>query len=295
MIISLVLLAPVFVILLMGLPKIDLSNLLPLTAGDKPFGSALNYALIWALWNYSGYAGMATASEEVVKPERNIPKILGIFLPLSMVVYAFPMIVALSVTPDWQSWETGHYTLVAASLGGAGLMILTSVGAQFAQVGLFNSEQIVISRMPYAMARDGLLPPWFAKLHPRFGTPARLLILQGLFYSVLTFHFGFVELLVVSTWLALPAYLATFLAALFLRWKRPDLRGPFRIPGGWPVIIPVAALPFAIALYVLVYVLLYEELKVILTGLGFLFAIPLVYALARWQSRKHGIQLPDVE
>jgi amino acid transporter len=295
MIISLVTLAPVFVIVLMGLPKIDLSNLLPLTAGDKPFGSALNYALIWALWNYSGYAGLASASEEIVKPERSYPKILLIFLPLSVVVYAFPMIVALSVTPDWQSWETGHYTLVAATLGGVGLMIATSVGAQFAQVGLFNSVQIVISRMPYAMARDGLLPPWFAKLHPRYGTPARLLILQGLFYSALTFHFGFVELLVVSTWLSLPIYLATFIAPLILRWKRPDLRGPFRIPGGWPVIIPLAALPFAIALYVLVNVLLTQGLDVLLMGFFFLAVIPLVYLWARRESRKRGITLPDVE
>jgi amino acid transporter len=295
LIMSLVLLAPVFVIVLMGLPKIDLSNLLPLAAEDKPFGSALNYALIWAVWNYSGYAGLASASEEIVTPERSFPKILGIFLPLSVVVYAFPMIVALSVTPDWQSWETGHYTLVAASLGGVWLMVATSVGAQFAQVGLFNSEQIVISRMPYAMARDGLLPPWFAKLHPRYGTPARLLILQGVFYSALTFHFGFVELLVMSTWLALPSYLFTFVAPLILRWKRPDLRGPFRIPGGWPVIIPLAALPFAIALYVLVYVLLTEELDVLLMGFSFLAVIPLVYLWARRERRKHGITLPDVD
>jgi amino acid transporter len=201
--------------------------------------------------------------------------------------------VALSATPDWQSWQTGHYTLVAASVGGVWLMIATSVGAQFAQVGLFNSEQIVISRMPYAMARDGLLPPWFAKLHPRYGTPARLLILQGIFYSALTYKFTFVELLVVSTWLALPGYLATFVAPLVLRWKRPELRGPFRIPGGWPVIIPLAALPFAIALYVLVYVLLNEERSVIITGLAFLFSIPLLYLFARWQSRRHGITLPD--
>jgi amino acid transporter len=293
LVMSLVILAPVLVIVLMGLPKIELSNLLPLTAGDKPFGAALNYALIWALWNYSGYAGLASASEEIVNPERSYPKILAIFLPLSVLVYTLPMIVALSATPDWQSWQTGHYTLVAASLGGVWLMIATSVGAQFAQVGLFNSEQIVISRMPYAMARDGLLPSWFAKLHPRYGTPARLLILQGIFYSALTYKFTFVELLVVSTWLALPDYLATFVAPLVLRWKRPELRGPFRIPGGWPVIIPLAALPFAIALYVLVYVLLNEERSVIITGLAFLFSIPLLYLFARWHSRKHGITLPD--
>jgi amino acid transporter len=104
-----------------------------------------------------------------------------------------------------------------------------------------------------------------------------------------------VELLVMSTWLALPSYLFTFVAPLILRWKRPDLRGPFRIPGGWPVIIPLAALPFAIALYVLVYVLLTEELDVLLMGFSFLAVIPLVYLWARRERRKHGITLPDVD
>jgi hypothetical protein len=61
------------------------------------------------------------------------------------------------------------------------------------------------------------------------------------------------------------------------------------------VIIPLAALPIAIALYVFVNVMLTEGLDVLLMGFFFLAVIQLVYLWARWASRKHGITLPDVE
>ncbi len=286
-----IVLVPVFLIFVLGMPRIDISNLLPWTPEEASWGTALNAALIWCLWNYSGYAGLASAAEEIEAPERNLPKMLGILLPLSVVAYVAPMLVALSVTPDWQSWGTGHYTHVAFALGGVGLMVATSVAAQVSNVGLFNSEQIVISRMPYAMAQDGLLPPWLAKLHPRYGTPSRLLIIMAIFYSILTLIYDFVELLFVSTWFSLPAYLMTFAAPLILRWKRPDLRGPFRIPGGWPVIIPMALVPSAIALYVM-FTTGWKEIR---GGLIIMAIIPFIYLWARWDRRRRGIKPPDVE
>ncbi len=291
LIMSAIVLVPVFLIVVLGMPRIDLSTLVPMTPEEVPKYTALNAALIWCLWNYSGYAGLASASEEIKAPERNLPKMLAILLPLSVFAYVAPMLVALSVTPDWQSWETGHYTHVAFVLGGVGLMLLTSGGAMVSNVGLFNSEQIVISRMPYAMARDGVLSPWFAKLHPKYGTPARLLIIMAIFYSFLTLIYDFVELLFVSTWFSLPAYLMTFAAPLILRWKRPDLRGPFRIPGGWPVIIPMALVPSAIALYVM-FTTGWKEIR---GGLIIMAIIPFIYLWARWDRRRRGIKPPDVE
>jgi APA family basic amino acid/polyamine antiporter len=132
------------------------------------------------------------------------------------------------------------------------------------------------------MARDHLLPPFLARLHPRHGTPARILVLAAILFSLLTLFFDFVQLLVASTWLALPTYPVTVACPIVLRWRHPHWRGSFRIPGGWPVLLVITATPSATALYVLLTV----EVEHLLLSLCFALAIPLMYAVSRWQTRQ---------
>jgi amino acid transporter len=281
-VVSAAILVPVFAIMALGVTRLGSASFTPLLPQGTPLPTALNYALIWSLWTYSGYGDLASASEEMVSPERNYPRVLAIFLPLSIATYVLPMIVSLAVSPDWRSWSTGQFNQVASALGGAWLLAATVATVQISSVGQFNSELLVISRIPYAMARDRLLPKALAALHPRHGTPARLLVLAAILFSVLTYYFDFVQLLVASTWLALPTYLMTFASLIVLRARHPDVRGPFRIPGGWPVLLLVVLAPSAIALYVLFTV----EAKDMLLGLGFVAAIPIVYLLSRWWNRR---------
>jgi amino acid transporter len=161
------------------------------------------------------------------------------------------------------------------------------MAGQLSALGIFNSEQFILSRLPYAMAREGLLPPAMARLHPRHGTPVLLLILQGVFYSALTYGFGFVELLLISTWLSLPTYIVMFVAPIVLRWRRPDLRGAFRIPGGWAVLLPTAAVPTLIAVFALAQTLRSMPPRALAASLALVLAIPAVYAAARAFSRRH--------
>ena len=107
-----------------------------------------------------------------------------------------------------------------------------------------------------------------------------LALLAAILFSLLTYFFDFVQLLVASTWLALPSYLVMFACPIVLRLRHPDRRGPFRIPGGWPVLLVVTLVPSAIALYVLLTV----ETRHLLLGLGFALAIPLLYLLSRWRT-----------
>jgi len=192
------------------------------------------------------------------------------------------LLVALGVSPAWHQWDTGQFNQVALVLGGAWLLACNVTAVQISSVGMFNSEILVISRVPYAMARDNLLPPSLAKLHPRYGTPVRILVLAAVLFSLLTFFFDFVQLLVAGTWLALPTYLMTFACPIILRWKNPGVRGSFRIPGGWPVLLLMTLVPSAIALYVLLTI----ETKHLLLSLCFVTAIPVIYAVSRWQTRQ---------
>jgi APA family basic amino acid/polyamine antiporter len=191
-------------------------------------------------------------------------------------------LIGLSATPEWAGWGTGHFNQIAFAIGGSWLALLTAIGAQFGNLGIFNGELLITSRLPWAMAKDGVLPTTFAQLHPRYGTPSMFLILQAILYSLLTYFLDFVEILIVSTWIALPSYIMMFITPIMLRLKRPDLKGPFRIPGGWPVVLLSAFTTLSITLYVMVT----APLREILIGLGFIALAPLLYLWSLWATRR---------
>jgi amino acid transporter len=165
------------------------------------------------------------------------------------------------------------------------------IAAMVAQLGLYNSEQLILGRYVYAVAKDRMLPPFLGRLHPRYQTPHVALILHAVIFSVLVFVFDFVELLVLGALVSMPVYILTFLSPLILRWKYPNLRGPFRIPGGWPVIIPTAIVPCLIGIY---FVATAEPSGLITTV--FLFsAAPIIYWAVCAYNRRHGVDMHAFE
>jgi len=162
---------------------------------------------------------------------------------------------------------------VALAIGGTQLAALMALSGQCAGLGLFNGELLVNSRRPYAMARDGELPAFLARLHPRFQTPHTCLLLLAVLYSALTFFLSFAQLLIVSTWISIPVYFLTFVAPVALRLKRPELRGRFRIPGGWTGLLLAVLSPSLVAGYVLFNV----EREEMLVGMALMALGPLIY------------------
>ena len=291
MILTVMILVPVIAMIALSVPQMSLSAFSPLWPEDQKPWIALNYAIVWSVWSYSGYSGLATASEEIVEPERTYPKMLAIFLPISVAVYVLSLWAGLTAAPDWQNWGEAHLTVAAFVLGGPVLAVLIVVAALVAQLGLYNSEQLVLGRYVYAVARDRMLPPFLGRLHPRHQTPYVALILHAILFSVLVFVFDFVELLLLGALVSVPVYLLTFLSPLILRWKYPNLRGPFRIPGGWPVIIPTAVVPCLIAIYLVATA---EPSGLITTGILF-SAAPVIYWAVRAYNRRHGVDMHAFE
>lgn len=286
-----VILIPVVAMIALSVPQMSLSAFTPLWPEDQTPWTALNYAVVWAVWSYSGYSGLATASEEIVEPEHTYPRMLGIFLPISVAVYVLSLWAGLTAAPDWQNWGPAHLSVAAYVLGGALLATLMATAGQVAAVGLYNSEQLVLARYVYAVARDGMLPPFLARLHPRHHTPHVALLLHAVLFSVLVFVFDFVELLVLGALVSVPVFALTFLSPLILRWKYPNLRGPFRIPGGWPVIVPTALIPCLLLVYLVATA---ETASLVATGAMFSVA-PVLYWVARAYNRRNGIDADAFE
>jgi amino acid transporter len=280
-----VIMAPVIAMVLLAIPKMSLAQFSPLIPEDQSIWDALKYGVIWAIWSYSGYDGLAAASEEIVEPERNYPKVLAVFIPISIAAYVLPLWAGLAASPDWQAWGPAHLTISAGVLGGTLLATLMAGAGQVAALGLYNGEQLILARFLYAMSRDGMLPPILARLHARHQTPHVSLIFHALLFSVLSFMFDFIELLVLGAIVSVPVYIITFVSPLILRWKYPNLRGPFRIPGGWLVLVPITLLPSALALYLIASASRDE----LLGAIGFIVVAPLFYWAARWYNLRHGI------
>jgi amino acid transporter len=278
---AVIVLLPVAAMVILGWSEVSFSTLKPFFP-DGDTSEALRYALIFGIWSFSGYSGLAYAGEEIVNTEHTYPKILALFVPFGVMVLVLPMLAGLAADPDWAQWGNAQFTQVGFAIGGAWLAGALATGAQISLLALFTNELFILSRLPYAMARDGLLPKRFTRLHPRYGTPVGLLIAQALVLSVLTYYWKFLDILVFATWLALPSYLLGFVLPFIIRWKHPDLRGPFRIPGGLPGLLLLTIPPILISIFLIITI----EYQKVFLGLACIAAGPLLYFTAqRWINR----------
>jgi amino acid transporter len=113
---------------------------------------------------------------------------------------------------------------------GSWLMVL---GAAISCFGLISGDILATSRLPYAAARDGLLPKIIGKVHPRFATPYWSIIIYSVAGLVLSLSGGFRQLAVLSSASILLVYVGVILAAIKLRKLKTE--NSFTIPGGLTV------------------------------------------------------------
>ena len=158
-----------------------------------------------------------------------------------------PVAVALgSGTTPWTAWDTGTLPAVAAAIGGAWLGHAVAAGAVLSTSGLFLSLLLTNSRLPYVLARDGLLGAWLGRLHPRFGTPWAAVLLSAAFYAAFA-AFSFKELIVLNIWLYSLTLIVELAAFAWLRLAHPTMP-PWRVPGGTAGMLAAALSPAACAL-----------------------------------------------
>jgi amino acid transporter len=167
-------------------------------------------------------------------------------VPLIALAYLLPVATGLSVSPDWEKWDTGHLPQVAEAVGGWALGSFVTAGALFATAGLFLAGLLTNSRLPYALASLGQLPAWLGSVSARTGTPWAAVVLSSLCYSAFAV-FSFKELIVLNIWLYSIALLLELAAFVALRLREPALPRPWRVGGGALGMWLVAVLPAALS------------------------------------------------
>jgi len=242
----------------LGMLKMQKVPWQPFTPADQGLSQSIGLGLSVGMWSYSGWDNVSTFAGEVERPKRNYRLALKIAVPLVTLLYLLPIGAGLGATHNWREWQTGTFPQVAAQVGGPWLGAMMSVGVLFSVWSLFKSQLLYTSRLPLAMAEDGLLPRLLSRKYSRWKTPHVSLILCSVIYSLFAL-LDFRKLVVLDVLLYSIALLLEFAALIELRWHRPDLGRPFKIPGGWPGLTPAACGVAAFGLACLTFTLVGRE------------------------------------
>jgi len=240
---ELFILLPVLVLVVIGLTKWHHNPFTPFIPPHLPPFKVFGVGLALGLWLYSGYEQCSTVAEEVENPQRSYPLALAIVVPMSIAVYFLPTFASLAALGNWQQWHTRYFSDAAQLIGGPWLGAWMTIAAMITNISLLNATVLTSTRMPFAMAEDGYLPHRLTAEHPRFGTSWIAIVASAVVYAGLSI-LNLTQLISIYSWLRIATTILTGLAAWQLRRKQPDMKRPFRIPGGklglvYAVIAPV--------------------------------------------------------
>ncbi len=212
----------------------------PFHASGMSFLGALGLGISQSIWNYSGWDNASTIGEEIEHSGRTYPRALARALPLVTAVYLLTIVPCLALT-DWQRWTDGAWPDLARSIAGPWIAWWLAAAGMVSAFALFNALLLAYSRIPLVLARDRLLPTWFAATDER-GTPRRAVILSAVAYSVFVL-LSFGGLLAADVLLYTAALALEFASLVHLRKAEPELRGSFRVPVSRVGLVCLASLP----------------------------------------------------
>jgi amino acid transporter len=188
--------------------------------------SALSTAILVAMWNYMGWDNASTVAQEVENPQRNYPRAMIYSTIVVTVSYVLPLAAMAWAGLPIDSFSTGDWMTAAASLGGPLLGIAIVIGGMITGVGMFNALVMSYTRLPMAMAEDGMLPAAIARRNSR-GVPWVSVLLCGIAWA-LALKLPFERLISIDLILYGSSLMLEFVALIVLRIREPELPRPFK-------------------------------------------------------------------
>ena len=190
---------------------------------------------------YIGFDAISTAAEETKDPQRNLP--IGILggLAICTVIYVIVGAVLTGMVP-YTELAVADPLAKALQLAGfqaiGGIVALGAVVSMSAVLLVFQYGQ---PRIFFAMARDGLLPQWAAKVHPRTRIPSTTTLFTGVFVALWALVGDAAETYDLTNIGTLFAFMLVSIGVLVLRYTEPERPRPFKVPFVWPVCMLSAA------------------------------------------------------
>ena len=231
-------------------------------------------ALVPAMWAYNGFNDLGDLGEEILQPEKNIPRAIILGLLTVCGLYLLANVVYFHVLPLPELARSHHLASdVVQSLAGSRGAIWLTIAMAVSALGALHVVVLTGARIPYAMARDGAFFQFAARLHPSFRTPSGSLLFLGSIAALLALSGTYEELYSLFVFAVWIFFALTALALFRLRKKEPGLIRPYRAWGyPWtPLIFLLAAIALTVNLWMARPVRSSLGLAVILAGIPFFF------------------------
>lgn len=276
-IVTLMKLLPLFLLISFGIAHVQADNL---RIVNSPSLTSLGEGALILFFAFGGGAeSTLSATGEIKNPRRTIPRGLLLGVLIIFLVYLAIQGVAQGVLGEaLASQKEAPLAAVAAIVFGPHGVIFMTVAAAISCFGLISGDLFVSSRVPYAAARDGLLPGLLAKLHPKFSTPYNSIILYASVSFLFAISGGFRQLAILSSASILLIYVGVIAATI--RMRKMKVEDAYTNPGG--ITIPVLALVGT------GWFLYHLALKEIIAVVIFLFFFTGVYFLMQLRKGRAG-------
>jgi amino acid transporter len=206
-------------------------------------------AIAVAMFNYMGWDDASPIAGEVDRPQRTYPIAMGVTVLLVAATYILPIAAVGLTGVDANHWTTSGWSEVARAVfhgGTAGSLaaIALTIGGMLGAAGTLNAFTMSYSRIPAVLADDGYLPRALSRRNAA-GAPWVSILVCSVIWA-LFLQMSFVELILLDVLLKGLSVLLEFAALVALRRREPELRRPYRIPGGMLGAVAVGIPPLAL-------------------------------------------------
>ena len=226
------------------------------------------------MWAYNGFNDLGDLGEEILRPQKNIPRAIILGLLTVGGLYLLANVVYFHTLPFAKLMQSQHVAsdVVQSFAGSRGAAWLT-VAMAISALGALHVVVLTGARIPYAMARDGVFFQFARRINPSFRTPSGALLFLGSLAALLALSGTYEELYSLFVFAVWIFFALTAIALLRLRKKEPNLSRPYRAWGyPWtPLIFLVAAVALTVNLWMIRPVRSSLGLAVILGGIPFFY------------------------
>lgn len=224
------------IIIFLGMPNLGKVNYL-----EAPHGAGgILAAAALIFFAYLGFEDIANIAEETKNPSKTLPRALILSVVITVAVYVLVAISVVSLT-SWFDLRRSEAPLAyaASTALGENAHLVMSFIALFATANTVLIILIVGSRMLYGMARDGSIPHILSNIHPKRRTPWMAVIFM-LAFSMLFVLLGDIKVVAgIASFGVFISFALVNLSLIWLRYKKPELKRPFKVPiniGRFPII-----------------------------------------------------------